>query len=289
MAAPTAPIGAPLDALGDALHRDLAAPNPRSAAFRARDSYARVAPAETQHGAVRRWIVGYSPGVGIIGVGTATELLMQSLAHVADHGGGDVTLWREAAVGDDDRAARRAGLEVDRELHQMRARLPLADALEIEVPDDVTVRTFEPGRDDRAWLALNNDAFEGHPEQGGWDAATLRARCREPWFDPSWFLLAESNATMVGFNWLRRHPAVGREPELGEIYVIGVASTARGRGLGRLLAQLGLERITTAGVGTGLLYVATDNAPAISLYRHLGFEISRTDRAYRALIAPADQ
>lgn len=297
MAASTAPIGASRDVLGDALRRDLAHPDPRSASFRARDSFARVAPAEAQDDLARewpthRWVVGYTPSISVVGVGTAIELLMQCLAHVAEHGGGEVTLWREGAVADDDRAARRAGLEVDRELHQMRVHLPLAGEPAVELPPDVTLRTFVRGRDDAAWVTLNNEAFAGHAEQGGWDLATFQARQREAWFDPAWFLVAErrdgagGHGEMVGFNWLRRHPPTAKQPEMGEIYVIGVAGSERGRGLGRALALAGLDHILAAGVTTAMLYVAAENAPAIALYRALGFEVTRTDRAYVAVVAP---
>jgi mycothiol synthase len=171
----------------------------------------------------------------------------------------------------------------------------LALPVGIELPDDIRLRNFEPGRDDTAWLALNNAAFAGHAEQGEWDAPILRARLREPWFDASWFLLAERDGELVGFNWLRRHPAgrsdpeTGRsDPEMGEIYVIGVAPSAQGHGLGRALTIAGLERIAAAGLTTAVLYVAGENTAAIALYRALGFALTRTDRAYTALVVPAD-
>lgn len=273
---------ADLGALGDALRRDLAHPAARAAGFAAREAYARAAPAENGKG----WIAGYSPGVATIGVGLATELLMRCLAHVADHGGGDVTLWREGAVPDDDRAARGAGLDVDRELLQMRVTLPLAVSGDDELPPTVTVRTFVPGSDDDAWIAVNNRAFAGHAEQGDWDRTTLAARRREPWFDASMFLLAIEAGRIIGFNWLRCHAPTDREPEAGEIYAIGVDPDAQGRGLGRALATAGLARLEARGIRQGLLYVAADNAGAIELYRSIGFAVTRTDRAYAARVVP---
>ncbi len=273
---------ADLGALGDALRRDLAHPAARSSGFAAREAYARAAPAENGKG----WIVGYSPGVATIGVGLATELLMRCLAHVADHGGGDVTLWREGAVADDDRAARAAGLDVDRELLQMRVALPLVPTNDAELPPAVTLRTFVAGSDDDAWIAVNNRAFAGHAEQGDWDRTTLAARRREAWFDPSMFVLATEAGRIIGFNWLRRHPANGPDPEAGEIYAIGVDPDAQGRGLGRALAIAGLARLEARGIRRGLLYVAADNAGAIELYRSIGFAVTRTDRAYAARVVP---
>ena len=289
-----------LDALGEPLLRDLDHPDPRSAGFASRDAYARVAPAEVQSGPTRGWVVGYSPGVSVIGVGTATELLMQSLAHVADHGGGQVTLWRAGAVPDDDRASLSAGLDVDRELLQMRVTLPLEHpdpgdpgdpgdpARETNLATDdpsVTIRDYR-GTDAAAVLAINNAAFAGHPEQGSWTDEVFAARRAEVWFDPHWLLVAEADGAIVGFNWLRRHPAGQRDPEMGEIHVIGVAPQAHGRGIGRRLVRAGLRRIVDSGVGTGLLYVAADNDAAIALYRSLGFTTTRVDRAYVAEVVP---
>ena len=46
----------------------------------------------------------------------------------------------------------------------MRVGLPLAATVRTGPP--IEVRPFRPGQDDQAWLATNNRAFAGHPEQG---------------------------------------------------------------------------------------------------------------------------
>ncbi len=235
---------------------------------------------------MRRWVVGYSPGVAEIGVGDATELLMQCLAHVADHGGGEVTLWRSDARPDDDRVAHNVGLDADRALHQMLVDLPLADSPPVQLGSDVTVRSFVAGRDDDQVLRVNNAAFAGHPEQGNWTRDVFVARQREPWFDASWFLVAEAAHELVGFNWMRLHARAAGQPESAEIYVIGVHPSVAGRGLGRALAVQGFELAAARGITHGMLYVAADNEPALALYRSLGFTVTRTDRAYTAVVMP---
>src|ERR1019366_3562065 len=47
---------------------------------------------------------------------------------------------------------------------------------------------LEPGRDDEAWLDINNRAFAGHPEQSAWTLEDLHERTTAEWFDPEAFL-----------------------------------------------------------------------------------------------------
>ncbi len=59
--------------------------------------------------------------------------------------------------------------------------------------------------------------------------------------------------------------------EPGEIYIVGVDPSARGRGLGRILTQAGLAHLRAAGRPGAILYVEAENQPALKLYRQLGF------------------
>jgi mycothiol synthase len=173
-------------------------------------------------------------------------------------------------------AALAAGFAEDRRLFQMRVALPVAAP---RFPDSVTVRPFAPGRDEDAWLAVNNRAFANHPDQGGWVRSRLVRRMEEPWFDPAGFLLAEQDGALVGFCWTKVH----HTPEvLGEIFVIGVDPSAHGRGLGRALVLAGLDHLhRVRGCDTGVLYVAAGNPTAVGLYESIGFRVVRTDTALR--------
>jgi mycothiol synthase len=146
----------------------------------------------------------------------------------------------------------------------------------------VTVRTFVPGRDEAAWVKVNNRAFAGHPEQGAWTVDMLRAREQEAWFDPEGLLLAFDDEGLAGSCWTKVHPPQPpHEPEaLGEIYVIGADPSRHGRGLGRALTSAGLASLAARGIEIGMLFVDADNEAAVGLYRSLGFTTSRTDRAY---------
>jgi len=201
-----------------------------------------------------------------------TELVRAAMNVVEREGGGRVQLWVRDVRPEDDRMAALTGLVKSRDLYQMRRPLPVDEDWEL------STRPFRPGRDDEAWLAVNNRAFSRHPEQGGWDPATLKGREAEPWFDPLGFLLHESGDRLAGFCWTRIH--LDHDPPLGEIYVIAVDPDFQGTGLGRALVLAGLDYLSRRGITVGMLYVDADNRPAVKLYTDLGFEIHHVDRAY---------
>jgi mycothiol synthase len=196
-----------------------------------------------------------------------------------------VSLWTFGADVDSDALAAAAALTAERELWQMRVPLPLAGTP--KWPEGLVVRAFVPGNDDDAWLAVNNAAFVADPDQGGWTPTILAGRVAEPWFDPEGFLIADDDGAVAGFCWTKVHPPEPpHEPRaLGEIYVIGVDPGHQGLGLGRALVLAGLEHLhDVRRVDVGMLFVDASNAPAVGLYRALGFVTSRIDRAYgRAL------
>lgn len=203
-------------------------------------------------------------------VAAAVEVLQAVIEEVAARGGGVLRLWARAGDPTLLAAGERLGLAVERELHQLRRPLP-ADA-----PGSIAVRPFVVGQDEDAWLAVNNRAFEWHPEQGGWSRADLDDRMAEPWFDPAGFLLHEEAGRLVGFCWTKVHRRT--EPPLGEIYVIAVDPEAGVRGLGRPLTLAGLDHLHRVdGMEVGMLYVDGGNEAGLRLYDGLGFTVHHTD------------
>ena len=165
------------------------------------------------------------------------------------------------------------GFQESRELRKLTRSLPLTAAPPF--PDGIRPATFRVGVDEEAWLALNNTAFAGHPENGAWDLPTLLDREHQPWFDPPGFTMAWEGEEAAGFCWTKVHSA-----GVGEIYVIAVAPGWEGRGLGRALVVEGLGYLHQAGCATAMLYVDAANDRAGRLYTSLDFRLDHIDRCF---------
>ena len=214
------------------------------------------------------------------------DLVREAARVIAAEGGGHVHMWVNQPRTEHARIAAAIGLVAGRVLYQMRRPLPVEDSLRIGT--SIKTRTFRPGIDEDAWLEVNNRAFQWHPEQGGWDRATLQQREAQPWFDPAGFLLHDDvEGQLDGFCWTKVHSDT--DPPMGEIYVIASDPARRDRtpGLGRHLVVAGLDHIYDQGLAIGMLYVDASNAPAVKLYVDLGFVINHLDQAYVGDIAPA--
>lgn len=166
--------------------------------------------------------------------------------------------------------AARHGFERVRTLLQLRAPVTAA----VSAPADPRLRRFRD-TDADAWVALNARVFADHPEQGKLVRADLDARRAEAWHDDDAFVIAEVNGALVGYCWLKI------EDGIGEVYVIGVAPEQSGQGLGRALMTEALALLHRRGVPTSALYVEADNAPALALYRDLGYREHTIDVQYR--------
>lgn len=184
---------------------------------------------------------------------------------------GPVRWWIHGRDDADRPTAAHLGFEHERLLLEMER--DLTDGIDA----DLEVRPFVPGDDDEAWLEVNNAAFATHGEQSDWDAQILQARCREPWFDADGFLIHESDAGMDGFCWTKIHHDT--DPLTGEIYVIGVHPSTRGRGLGRRLTVAGLSSMQRSGAQRARLFVDQDNTAAVAMYRSLAFEVVASHEA----------
>jgi mycothiol synthase len=235
------------------------------------DGYAQVL--RSAHDAVAEIVV--RPSARRRGIG---RRLVTAARDLAGAGGAQaLKLWAYGGLPASTAIASGRGLSVSRTLLQLERGLGELPAT--PSTDGFTIRTFDVSRDREPWLHLHNAVFADHPENGTWSAHDLEVRLGQPWFDANDFLIAESHGRMVGFNWLKRLPIDGPVSE-GEIYIIGVADSERGRGLGRSLALLGLHHLRRREVDVCTLYVEGDNEPALGLYRRLGFQVRHAHHCY---------
>jgi mycothiol synthase len=136
---------------------------------------------------------------------------------------------------------------------------------------EYTIRTFDPIQDKERWLALNNEIFINHPDQGNWALADIENRMAEIWFDPEGFFLAVKEDEIVGFVWTKIHQAFVNQEPVGELYVVGVAPGYAHQGIGRALSVTAINYLVEKGLKRSMLYVDADNEKGLALYTSLGF------------------
>jgi mycothiol synthase len=213
--------------------------------------------------------VAVAHGARGAGIGTA---LAGAALDVAPR---DVTAWSHADHPAAAALARRFGFSAVRRLWVMER---AASPVDVPAVDGATIRGYRDS-DAEEVLRVNAAAFAHHPEQGSMDAANLAERMAQPWFDPAGLLVADAGDRLLGFHWTKQH-----SPELGEVYVVAVDPAAQGRGLGRAVTAAGLAYLDAHLDGLHgrkiILYVESDNDPAIATYSHLGFQHTQTHVQY---------
>ena len=198
----------------------------------------------------------------------------RAIDEAADREGTTLRTWIYNATWPDSLSAH--GFRPDRELRQLRVQLPVPAP---QFPDGVRLDRFQPGVDEATWLAMNNEAFAGHPENGSWTLEILADRQAQPWWDPAGILMAWHDESLVGFCWTKDHG-----DGIGEIYVIAVRPDAQRMGLGRALTGGGLEYLHERGCHVGMLYVDAANSGAMAMYEAMGFDLHHVDQSMIATL-----
>lgn len=187
-------------------------------------------------------------------------------------GEGERRFWAHGDLPAAQALAASAGLSPARTLLVLRqSERPAA----LEVPAGLTVRPFV-GADVEAIIAINAAAFANHPEQGAMDRTDFDRRRAQAWFDPAGLFVAERAGRVIGFHWTKFEDGVG------EVYVVGVDPSAHGGGVGSTLTDVGLQWLWGRGAQHVDLYVEGDNAPALAVYRRLGFVEHARDTLYQS-------
>ncbi|NOZ28532.1 MAG: GNAT family N-acetyltransferase [Chloroflexi bacterium] len=140
-------------------------------------------------------------------------------------------------------------------------------------PPGVRLRTYHPGQDAQAWLALDAAAFSRH-----WGATPLTpedvaALADRPDFDPDGLWFAEVDGKLVGqalARYNKQGPTLLGMP-VGRIDEVAVLPAYRGRGIGRALVLAAMNYLWSRGCRVIELTVDGENARARRLYDTLGF------------------
>ena len=126
-------------------------------------------------------------------------------------------------------------------------------------------------RDAEALVAIHGEAF-ARP----WSADDFRTLVS----DRSVYALALRRESMFGNRRMLGFVLVRAAADEAEILTIAVAPAAQGRGHGRRLMEEIQRRLYVDRVRALFLEVDRDNAPAVRLYRSLGFEVIGERKGY---------
>ncbi|MCI0713972.1 MAG: GNAT family N-acetyltransferase [Chloroflexi bacterium] len=142
--------------------------------------------------------------------------------------------------------------------------------------DGITVRSFVPGQDDKTVWHVVNTSFQSIPGDHDMPFDSWRNfNVNREGFDPSLWFLAMDGDTIAGVC-LCPH-----DKNYGWVRQIGVLPEYRGREIGLSLLSYALGEWWRRGEKRVGLAVQSDNVPAISLYKKLGFHIDSVYDTYR--------
>ena len=174
----------------------------------------------------------------------------------------------------------------------MRCPLPIPS----EIVEPLVTRSIDVSGDSACLVSVNNRAFSNHPDQSDQGLDQILSQFNADGFEPASVrildaaMLGNGDSTpqsqqdrpMAGFCWTKIHEPVTGRSALGEIYVIAVDPSYHGHGLGMGLTAAGLDWMAQQGLQVGMLFVESDNEPAVRTYHKLGFEIHAKYTAWRA-------
>lgn len=156
-----------------------------------------------------------------------------------------------------------------------------------QVTKEQGLRYLDPTRDLGEVADLLEEAFAGQLEPGGEHVLReMRFFAHvAPWLGGLVFGPGTYGTAVVGFVWLEQGHIVGHatvqrldfQGRRWQIANVAVQQDYRGRGIGRALMEAALDHVHREGGTWAVLQVRAHNAPALHLYRSLGFETVTTE------------
>lgn len=207
------------------------------------------------------------------GVGTALLTAAEHYAEQYLHGTVTLSARAYADIPGVERLFSLKGYAQSHPWYVMRSRLQNRH-LAADLPAGISVKIFNAGQLEQL-VDADNTIFHDHWGAKQRTPSLFRAQMIEmrP-HDPKLWLLAWAGDELVGE--CLCHPNHLGEPNDGWVSTLGVRREYRGRGLGRALLVMGLQRLQDRGFDTASLSVDSENISAVNLYRSVGMDVLRT-------------
>jgi len=143
------------------------------------------------------------------------------------------------------------------------------DSRPVPLPEGVTVRNFQPGRDEEAYAAFYNEVlgFLGTIVNRGFVDKIVAG----PSFDAAGYFLAEAQDRLAGFLAIEKEPWGGKGSGFGYVYQVGVSEAWRSSGLAHALMAMGKEFARSRGVDRLGVGVRATNTAAVKYFQGHGF------------------
>ncbi len=161
------------------------------------------------------------------------------------------------------------GFEVIRCFKQLR--LSLDDVPKPELSSGLSLDHLKP--DEESKLAdLQNRAFAGHWGYSPNTTEEITYLTRMSNCPREGIFLAYEGAKPVGYCWTKMDCPPGHRRSQGQIFMLGVDPSYRGRKIGKALLLTGLYYLKSQGLNLAQITVDSENKVARSLYRSAGFK-----------------
>jgi mycothiol synthase len=141
----------------------------------------------------------------------------------------------------------------------------------VTLPPGMRLKTSSPNQLENNFSHYHTLAFADRPRFQPFSVADVNKEKNENFQHEDIMLLETLKGQPIGFVWsmLWQYP----KEKVVQIEPMGVVPEFRGKGLGRLLLNLGLDYGRKRGATSAELWTSDDNAVAVSLYTHTGFKI----------------
>ncbi|NWJ47793.1 MAG: GNAT family N-acetyltransferase [Chloroflexi bacterium] len=138
----------------------------------------------------------------------------------------------------------------------------------VEVPPGFRLKTFKRDSDEAAFIEYHRLAFQDQPRFQPYSLEDVTAAQGPDFQDDDVILLENEDGSPAGFIWTTMHG------DIVQIEPLGVSAQWRGKGLGKLLLNMGLRHGRARGATGAELWTGEDNQISINLYKKFGFTIA---------------